>query len=100
MGCNEGRYCYVDGKEEHFPMNAAQVQYWAREIDKEGSDISQERPSSRLIGMLKTEKRTRQKTGKKEQQSTPATVLPPSLNAPTINYYIGRGSDEEIARQR
>lgn len=26
MGCNEGRHCYVDGKEEHLPMNPAHIQ--------------------------------------------------------------------------
>ena len=108
VGCNEDRHCYVDGKNEHFPMTAAHTQFWAREIDKEGSSITQERPSGQLLGMLTTLKRQQQKQGKKAQseqpQPTPTAVLPPAISAPgpTINYYIGRGPDnrEELHRQR
>ena len=108
VGCNEGHHCYVDGKNEHFPMNPAHTIYWAREIDSEGSSITQEKPSSKLLGMLTSEKRQQRKQAKKAQseqpQPTPAAVVPSAITAPgpTINYYIGRGPDDrqELPRQR
>ena len=106
VGCNEGHHCYVDGKNEHFPMNPAHTIFWAREIDKEGSSITQEKPSGQLLSMLTNAKRSQRKQGKKAQseqpQPTPAAVVPPAFTGPTINYYIGRGPDdrEELPRQR
>ena len=94
VGCNGGFDCYVDGKDEHFPMSAIQSKLWARDIDKEGSTVTQERPSTVLLGMLTSEKRQQRKQAKKSQseqsQPTPTAAVPPSFSAPgpTINYYI------------
>lgn len=99
VGYNEGHHCYVDGKNEHFPMTPAHTQFWAREINKEESIITQERPSVQLLGMLTVQKRQQRKQGKKAQseqpQPTPTAIIPPAISAPgsTINYYIGRGPE-------
>ena len=108
MGCNTGHHCYVDGKNEHFPISPTQSIFWAREIDKGANNSTLERPSNNLLQMLMTQKRQQRKQGKKAQseqaQPTPAAVVPPAFSAPgpTINYYLGRGPDdrEELPRQR
>lgn len=108
LGCNEGRHCYIDGKEEHFPISTGHSNFWAREIEREGSSITPDRPSNALLGMLKSQKRSQQKQVKKDrseqQQSTPTAMTTPSFSAPgpTINYYIGRGPEgrDELPDQR
>ena len=105
-GCNEGRHCYIDGKGEHYPLTPLHTMCWARDIQEMGTS-TKEQPSGEMFKMLKMAKKGYVKDAKKarqqQEQVAPATVIAPvapHAPGPTINYYIGRGPDDELPRQR
>ena len=95
-------YCYVDSKQEHYPLSAGHTLIWAKAIHRDATTVTVEQPPWPVFDLLRqgrklSSRKARANTEQQQKQPLPAYTVPSQPPAPvfTTNYYLA-GTTESL----